>query len=55
VMLRAYPDQTVLFGVLMVFFSILGFVGTGGFVVGAILGIAGGAMTLTWKRPAVPA
>jgi hypothetical protein len=54
VMLRAYPDQTVLFGVLMVFFSILGFVGTGGFVVGAILGIAGGAMTLTWKRPAVP-
>jgi hypothetical protein len=55
VMLRAYPDQTILFGVLMVLFSILGFVGTGGFVVGAILGIAGGAMTLTWKRPAVPA
>ena len=54
VMLRVYPDQTVLFGVLMVLFSILGFVGTGGFVVGGILGIVGGAMTLMWKRPAVP-
>jgi hypothetical protein len=54
VMLRVYPSQSVLFGVLMVLFSVLGFVGTGGFVAGAVLGIAGGVMTLRWQRPELP-
>jgi hypothetical protein len=52
VMLRMYPNQSVLFGLLIVIFSILGFLGTGGFVVGAVLGIAGGIMTLRWRGPA---
>ncbi len=52
VMLRVYPNQSVLFGLLIVIFSILGFLGTGGFVIGAVLGIAGGIMTLRWRGPA---
>ena len=51
VMLRIYPNQSVLFGVLILIFSVLSFFGTGGFVIGAILGIVGGIMTLRWRRP----
>ena len=32
-------------------FSVLSFFGSGGFVVGAILGIIGGIMILRWRRP----
>ena len=52
IMVRIHPEQSVLFGLLMLIFSVLSFFGTGGFVLGAILGIAGGIMTLMWKRPA---
>jgi hypothetical protein len=52
VMLRIHPEQSVVFGVLMLIFSVLSFFGSGGFVIGAILGIIGGVMTLTWKRQA---
>ena len=38
-------------GVLILVFSVLSFLGLGGFVVGAILGVAGGILTLTWKPP----
>ena len=55
VMLRMYPNQSVLFGLLIVIFSILGFLGTGGFIIGAVLGIAGGIMTLRWKGPGTSA
>jgi hypothetical protein len=51
VMLRIYPNQSVVYGLLMLVFSVLSFLGTGGFVVGAILGIIGGIMTLRWKQP----
>jgi hypothetical protein len=36
-------------GVLILVFSVLSFLGLGGFVVGAILGIIGGILALTWK------
>jgi len=39
-------------GILILVFSVLSFVGLGGFVVGAILGILGGVLTLRWKPPA---
>lgn len=52
-MLGKDPSQRTLWGTLILIFSILSFFGTGGFVVGAILGIVGGAMALTWKAPAV--
>jgi hypothetical protein len=48
-MLRARPDQRTLWGTLILVFSVLSLFGSGGFVVGAILGILGGAWTLTWK------
>jgi hypothetical protein len=51
VMVRVYPDMRKTWGVLMLVFSVLSFFGLGGFVVGAILGIAGGIMTLTWRPP----
>jgi len=51
VMLRTNPSQHKTWGVLILVFSILSFVGLGGFVVGAILGVVGGIMTLTWKAP----
>jgi Family of unknown function (DUF6114) len=36
-------------GVLILVFSILSFLGFGGFIVGAILGMVGGILTLRWK------
>jgi hypothetical protein len=39
--------------VLILVFSILSFIGLGGFVVGAILGIVGGVLALRWK-PSTP-
>ncbi len=53
IMLRIHPEQSTVFGVLILVFSVLSFFGSGGFVIGAILGIIGGIMTLSWKRPAV--
>jgi len=38
-------------GILILVFSVLSFIGLGGFVIGAILGIAGGVLTLRWKPP----
>jgi hypothetical protein len=51
VLLRSNPSQRKTWGVLILVFSILSFVGLGGFVAGAILGIVGGVMALTWKHP----
>jgi hypothetical protein len=52
IMLRIHPEQSTVFGVLMLVFSVLSFFGSGGFVIGAILGIAGAVMTLRWRKPA---
>jgi hypothetical protein len=52
VMLRINPGQSVVFGLLILVFSVLSFFGSGGFVIGAVLGIVGGIMTLRWRRPA---
>ena len=38
-------------GILILVFSVLSFVGLGGFIVGAILGILGGVLALRWKPP----
>jgi hypothetical protein len=52
-MLRTNPSQRTLWGTLILVFSVLSFFGTGGFIIGAILGIVGGIMALTWKAPTV--
>ncbi len=49
------PGQTRTWSVLILVFSALSFVGMGGFVVGAVLGIVGGALVLKWKPSTVQA
>jgi len=51
-LLRSNPSQRTLWGALVIVFSCLSFFGFGGFIIGAILGIIGGIMALTWKPPA---
>jgi len=49
ILLMASPTQRKTWGVLVLVFSVLSFLGAGGFVVGAVLGIVGGIMALRWK------
>jgi hypothetical protein len=51
-MLLAKVGTRRTWGILILVFSVLSFVGLGGFVLGAILGIVGGVLTLRWKPPA---
>jgi len=53
-MLNARPAEHVAWGTLILIFSVISFLGMGGFYIGALLGIAGGAVALSWK-PAVRA
>lgn len=48
-MLLAKVGQRRTWGILILVFSVLSFVGLGGFILGAILGIVGGILTLRWK------
>ena len=50
-MLLAKVGQRRTWGILILVFSVLSFIGLGGLVMGAILGIAGGVLTLRWKPP----
>jgi hypothetical protein len=50
-MLLAKVGTRRTWGILILVFSVLSFIGLGGFVLGAILGIAGGVLTLRWKPP----
>lgn len=49
VMLQSRPAEAQTWGVLILVFSVISIFGTGGFVLGAILGIIGGILALTWK------
>ncbi|HVP22570.1 MAG TPA: DUF6114 domain-containing protein [Conexivisphaerales archaeon] len=51
VMLLRSLESRKTWGVLILVFSVLSFLGLGGFIVGAVLGIIGGIMTLRWKPP----
>lgn len=48
-LLYAFPDQHVMWGVVVLIFSALSLIGVGGFVVGSILAIIGGALGLSWS------
>ena len=48
VMLNARPGEHWAWGVIILVFSIISYLGMGGFFVGAILGINGGAFALSW-------
>ena len=53
-MLLAKVGQRRTWGILVLVFSVLSFVGLGGFIIGAVLGILGGVLTLRWKPPLAP-
>jgi hypothetical protein len=48
-MLNARPAEHMTWAILILVFSIVSFLGMGGFYLGALLGIAGGAIALSWK------
>jgi len=48
-LLRMHPREHLLWGVVIVVFSAISFVGMGGYFVGAAFGIIGGALALTYK------
>ncbi len=52
VMLNARPAEHITWGIIILIFSIGSFMGMGGFFIGAILGIVGGALALSWRPPA---
>lgn len=48
-LLRSRPREHTTWGTLILIFSILSFFGMGGFFIGALLGIIGGALALSWR------
>jgi len=52
-MVLAKVGQRRTWGILVLVFSVLSFIGLGGFVVGAIMGIVGGILILRWKPPSL--
>jgi hypothetical protein len=50
VMLKAQPHQHIPWAILIIAFSAVSFIGMGGYFIGAVLGIVGGAFELSIKR-----
>lgn len=48
-MIYSRPRETSTWGVVILVFSLVSLFGMGGFFIGAILGIVGGILALTWK------
>lgn len=53
VMLGAFPANHYTWGIVILVFSIVSFLAMGGFLIGAILGIIGGSLALSWRPAAV--
>ena len=54
IMIYVRPANVSTWGLLVLIFSILSFFGMGGFFIGAILGIIGGALALAWRPGGSP-
>jgi len=48
-MLRTRPQEHAMWGAVIIVFSALSFVGMGGFFIGALLGIIGGAFAISYR------
>jgi len=48
-MLNTRPAEHVSWGALVIVFSAISFIGMGGWFIGALLGIAGGALAVSWR------
>jgi len=51
-MLWMKPQQHVMWGVVVLLFSLFSIITTGGFFIGLILGLIGGILGIAWKPPA---
>lgn len=52
IMINARPEEHMTWGIITLVFSIVSLVGMGGFFMGALLGVAGGALALSFRpRP----
>ena len=51
IMLNARPVEHMAWGTIVLVFSLISLLGMGGFMIGALLGIAGGALALSYKSP----
>ncbi len=49
VMLKAKPQEHIMWGTVILIFSVISFVGMGGFFLGAVLGIIGGAFAVSYR------
>ena len=49
IMLGSRPAERATWGTVIIVFSIVSFLGMGGFFIGALLGIAGCALALSWR------
>ena len=49
IMLNARPSEHITWGIIVLVFSIASFIGMGGYFIGAILGLAGGAIALSYR------
>jgi hypothetical protein len=49
IMLNARPAENTAWGIVVLVFSIASFIGMGGYFLGAVLGIAGGAIALSYR------
>jgi hypothetical protein len=50
IMMYDRPREAAMWGALVLGFSVVSFFGAGGFFIGAVLGILGGILALTWRE-----
>jgi hypothetical protein len=50
IMLRVQPHQQMIWAIVIIVFSVVSFVGMGGYFIGAILGIVGGLFVLATRQ-----
>ena len=50
IMLRVHPQEHMIWAIVIIVFSVVSFVGMGGFFIGALLGIVGGAFDLSIRQ-----
>jgi hypothetical protein len=50
-MLYNKPSQAQTWGTIVLVFAVVSLLSPGGFIIGALLGIVGGLLALTWRRP----
>lgn len=50
ILIYVRPEQSQMWGVLILIFSIVGLIGMGGFIIGSVLGLIGGILALTWRH-----